>query len=114
MDMTESSIFPWSTRRLASATLACLVALVPALPAAAALPPEYQRLAELEAILQSPDVSSRLMEAPIDAIERVGEDVYSVRAAECTLEVRIVDDPSAEPMPGPREFLLEVGDAVCE
>ena len=112
--MTKGLISPALARRLAGTTLACLMALLPALPAAAALPPEYQRLAELEAILQSPDVSSRLMEAPIDAIERVGEDIYSVRAGECALEVRIVDDPSAEPMPGPRAFLLEVGDAVCE
>jgi hypothetical protein len=109
-----SSRFSGSATRLAGTTLACLVALLPALPAAAALPPQYQRLAELSEIMNNPDVSSRLMDAPIDAIERIGEDIYSVRAGECTLEVRIVDDPSAEPMPGPREFLLEVGDAVCE
>jgi len=37
-----------------------------------------------------------------------------VRANACTLEVFIVDDASAEQMPGPRKFKLQIGKLVCK
>jgi hypothetical protein len=99
---------------------ALIVAGISALPivtAEAALPPYYQRAAELDAIVHSSDVEASLMEAPIDTIERTGEDVYRVTGGSCTLEVRIVDDASVDHPDGwvgPREFVLEVGDVSCE
>jgi hypothetical protein len=75
------------------------------LPALAALPPQYQRRAELTAVL---DVATDTLGIGniIDAIERTEPDVYSVRAGTCTLTVRIVDTPKKrEPgWVGPREF----------
>lgn len=96
-----------------AATAIILVSLGATLSAQAALPPYFARQAELQSILASGEVQERLQDQEIDAIERVGADLYQVRAGECLLEVRIVDDPSAEPIPGPRAFLLEVGEAVC-
>lgn len=87
--------------------------LTVALPATAALPPQYQRAAELQAIIASPEVAQKLRSRPIDAIERVSPDLYRVRADQCRVDVRITNDPAAPPMPGPRRFLLVVGDAIC-
>ena len=83
--------------------------------ASAALPPYWQRKAEIDAIADSSDVARRLeRHGPIDVIEHVGKDHYRVRADTCTLDVFIVDDTSAEPTPGPRKFKLQVGKLVCK
>ena len=83
--------------------------------ASAALPPYWQRKAEIDAIADSSDVARRLEDhGPIDAIEHVGNDHYQVRAGTCALEVFIVDDSSAEQMPGPRKFKLQIGKLVCK
>ncbi|QND67193.1 hypothetical protein HB777_26890 [Mesorhizobium loti] len=82
--------------------------------AAAALPPYWQRQAEIRAIADSADLAGKLESRPIDAIEHMGTDRYRVGAGGCTLDVLIVDDTSAEPMPGPRKFKLQIGKLVCK
>lgn len=84
----------------------CLtMSLLTALPALAALPPHYQRQAELAAVLE---VATEVMgiDLPIDTIEWSEPDVYSVDSGACTLTVRIVDRPKLrEPgWVGTREF----------
>ncbi len=82
--------------------------------ASAALPPYWQRKAEIDAITDSGDVARRLENhGPIDVIEHIGNDHYRVGGG-CTLDVFIVDDASAEPMPGPRKFKLQIGKLVCK
>jgi hypothetical protein len=95
---------------------ALLLPLLPLGDAAAALPPYWQRLRELEAILRSMDVADRLQESPIVSVTVTGIDVYEVRTESCTLIVNIVDRPLApgeEPMVGPRQFQLEIGEPEC-
>jgi hypothetical protein len=83
--------------------------------ASPALPPYWQRKAEIDAITDSGDVARRLENhGPIDTIAHVGDDHYQVGAGGCTLDVFIVDDASAEPMPGPRKFKLQMGELVCK
>jgi len=83
--------------------------------ASAALPPYWQRKAEIDAITDSGDVARRLENhGPIDMIAHVGDDHYQVGAGGCTLEVFVVDDTSGEQMPGPRKFKLQIGKLVCK
>ena len=83
--------------------------------ASAALPPYWQRKAEIDAITDSSDVARRLENhGPIDMIAHVGDDHYQVGAGGCTLEVFVVDDTSGEQMPGPRKFKLQMGKLVCK
>lgn len=84
----------------------CLTLVLAAtLPALAALPPHYQRQAELTAVL---NIATEVLGIGqlIDGIELSEPDVYSVRSGPCTLTVRIVDTPKKrEPgWVGPREF----------
>ena len=83
------------------------------LPAAAALPPYYQRQAEMERILNDGAVEAALKSAPIDAIERTGEDEYRVYGGTCAVMVLIKGLPLPDGMVGPRRFELEVGAADC-
>ena len=53
----------------------------------------YQRLAELRAVLALPDVASLGRVTPIERIEHAGPDLYRVTAGRCRLDVRIVDLP---------------------
>lgn len=88
--------------------------LVTTLPALAALPPQYQRRAELTAVL---DVATETLGIGkiIDAIEYVGPDAYSVRSGTCALTVRIVDAPKelAPGRVGPREFTAVPDPLAC-
>jgi hypothetical protein len=84
----------------------CLtLVLATTLPAMAALPPQYQRRAELTAVLNVATETFGIGHI-IDAIERTGPDVYAVRSGTCTLTVRIVNAPKehAPGWVGPREF----------
>jgi len=86
-----------------------------ALPAGAALPPNYQRLAELRAVLDRPEIaSSRGMMQPIDRIEYAGPDLYRVTAGRCRMDVRIVDLPTPRGMVGGRRFEARAGPPTCE
>ncbi|MGF1627327.1 MAG: hypothetical protein ACFCVH_20795 [Alphaproteobacteria bacterium] len=103
--------------RLAALPIVALMGLQAALPAEAALPPEYQRVREFEAILNSDAVLSSLRYEPIEMIRRVAPDLYEVHAGLCWLEVRIASDPAFDPEPGwvgPRQFVLDVGEPMCE
>jgi len=105
--------FRFSKRRLAAAGAAVL--LMPA-AAQAALPPFWQRLREIQAILDSNDLDQKLQGRPIDWIDRPGDDLYRIQAGSCTLDIRIVDDPassSGPAMPGPRRFHIETGTPAC-
>ena len=83
--------------------------------ALAALPPYWQSAREISTIVNDPRVHDALKyEEPIVSITTGGDDVYEVKTARCTLLVTIVDIPQAEPMPGPRHFDLEVGEADCQ
>ncbi len=84
--------------------------------ASAALPPYWQRTRELQAILESGEIARKLNNRPIDTIERIGIDLYRVRADGCSLEIEIVTDPSGKPpgWVGPRPFHLKIGEPVCQ
>jgi hypothetical protein len=104
------------SHRIAAAGAAVLLLLGAAAEARAALPPYWQRLRELQAILDSNDLAQKLRDAPIDRIERPGEDLYRIQAGPCTLDIRIVDNPADSPqpaMPGPRRFHIEAGEPAC-
>ena len=112
--MTSSP--PGPRHRLAAAGTAVLLLLGAAAEARATLPPYWQRLREIQAILDSNDLAQKLRDTPIDRIERAGENLYRIQAGPCTLDIRIVDDPTGgtQPaMPGPRRFHIETGEAAC-
>jgi hypothetical protein len=85
-------------------------------PVLAALPPQYQRQAELRAIIDSAEVVDAFGFDGITAIEYVEPDLYRVRGGSCALDVRIVDLPDTHGpgWVGPRAFGIEVGAAICE
>jgi hypothetical protein len=65
--------------------------------ASAALPPYWQRKAEIDAITDSGDVARRLENhGPIDMIAHVGDDHYQVGAGGCTLEVFVAQVQAAD------------------
>lgn len=96
-------------RRIALAGAAATLLLTTA--ASAALPPYWQRVHEIQAILDDGDVGRALREAPIDRIERTAEDRYQVQAGPCTLEIRIIGESRSDP--GPRKFHLQLGEPAC-
>ncbi len=91
-------------------------AALTALPALAALPPQYQRQKELQAIIADAAVVDAFGFDGIGAVEFVAPDLYRVTGGNCTLEVKIIDVPNShgEGWAGPREFALEVGEPVCK
>ena len=93
----------------------CLVlALGAAAPAAAALPPHYQRAAELQAVVAAPGVAAAFgIEAPIQRVEYVKPDLYRVSAGRCHLDVAIVDLPTPKDVSGGRRFAARPGKKVC-
>lgn len=93
---------------------AALVAAT-SLPALAALPPQYQRQRELQAILADNEVANAFGVEGISAVEYVEPDLYRVTGGACSLEVKIVDLPNThgDGWAGPREFALELGEPVC-
>lgn len=79
----------------------------------AALPPNYQRIAELQAILASPAVVETFkVDQPIDRIEFVKADLYRVTGGACHVDVAIVDKPG-EKRPGPRQFTVKIVAKAC-
>ncbi len=80
-------------------------------PAMAALPPYYQRIKEITAIIEHGGVNTALNEEPIDAVTYMSEDVYHVRGGKCRVVVRLNDIPRN--MPGPRAFSIHVGKPIC-
>jgi hypothetical protein len=91
-------------------------AAMTALPALAALPPQYQRQKELQAIIADAAVVDAFGFEGIGAVEFVEPDLYRVTGGNCTLEAKIVDVPNShgEGWAGPREFAVQVGAPVCK
>lgn len=89
--------------------------LVASSTALAALPPQYQRQAELLAIIGDSAVVDTFEMQGIDAVEYIDTDLFEVRGGGCTLEVRIIDTPGehAPGWVGPREFSVELGQLNC-
>lgn len=97
-------------RMVVPAVLAASVVL----PVQAALPPQYQRLAELKAILDYPGIPGALRGRPIDRVEYVAPDRYRVTAGSCALDVAIVSRPSPPGLVGPRQFDVAPGATTCQ
>src|SRR5688572_18017278 len=89
-------------------------AALASVPAQAALPPQYQRLAELRAVLAHPGVTGAFGVAdPIDRVEYVRPDLYRVTGGRCQLDVRIIGLPMPRGMVGGRRFEARPGRRVC-
>ncbi|HEX8062588.1 MAG TPA: hypothetical protein VF535_05180 [Allosphingosinicella sp.] len=84
-----------------------------AIPAQAALPPQYQRAAELEAVVADAGVANAFGGAPIQRVEFVRTDLYRVSAGACRLDVAIVDLPARPGVVGPRRFAVKAGRKLC-
>ena len=82
--------------------------------AMAALPPQYQRLAELRAILDDSKVVGAFAGRPIDKIERIADDLYRLTAGTCTMDVAIKDNPSRVNVVGPRSFFIDPAQMACK
>ncbi|SEP61749.1 hypothetical protein SAMN05428969_0149 [Devosia sp. YR412] len=84
--------------------------------ALAALPPQYQRQAELLAIIGDEGVVEAFGFGGIEGVELNGVDHYIVRGGDCMLDVMIEDLPNQHEAgwAGPREFKLVLGTLVCE
>lgn len=99
--------------RIISGVIALGAAILAATPAAAALPPNYQRLAELRAVLNLPAVGDAFGLEPIERIEYAARDLYRVSAGRCHIDVRIVDLPTPRNVVGARRFAARAGRVVC-
>ncbi len=86
------------------------------LPASAALPPYWQRVEEMERIMNDARVQEGLRGRMINSIEYIGEDLYRVKTDECTMEVGIIPDGKKQPegWVGPRQFDLSPRAPVCK
>lgn len=95
---------------LAAAAVAAL-----ALPAAAALPPQWQRVAELKAILDNGDLVEAFagQRRMIDRVEYVRPDLYRVVGGECFAYVTIAEKPLPGGMVGARQFDVVPGKIDC-
>jgi len=88
-------------------------AIAAAAPAGAALPPNYQRLAELRAVLNHQGITAAFGGTPIERVEFVRTDLYRVSAGRCRVDARIVDLPVPRGVVGGRRFEVRVGQRVC-
>lgn len=80
----------------------------------AALAPNYQRLAEFQAILANPKVIAAFpVSQPIEKVEYVQNDIYRITAGACHIDVKIVSLPNKTGMVGPRQFAVEAGKPIC-
>ena len=99
--------------RLKRIFFAGAVALASGSHASAALAPNNQRVAELQAILDDSAVVDALKVQPIDRVEFIKADLYRVTAGVCHVDVAIVDMPVEEGLVGPRQFKIEIVDRTC-
>lgn len=82
----------------------------------AALPPQYQRLEELKAVLEHGAVVETFTSRGylMDGIEFIESDIYRVTGGNCVLLARIVDLPRSDAlMVGPRQFEVQVESVNC-
>ncbi|MBV9860497.1 MAG: hypothetical protein JO038_10410 [Alphaproteobacteria bacterium] len=93
---------------------ALILCLSAAVSASAALPPQYERLAELRAILNDPTIVDLFdITHPIDKIELMAPDLYRVSGGGCHVDVSVKDAAKPEPIPGPRSFVLLATALIC-
>ncbi len=97
--------------------VALTIPLAASASAYAVLAPNYQRLAELKAILNEPAVVSAFdVYHPIERVEFVQQDLYRVTAGSCHLDVAITNKPAdsnGAPRVGPRQFVVKAGKRTC-
>ncbi len=79
--------------------------------AQAALPPYWQSVKEIEAIVNDPAVAHALEPNMIDRIETLSPDHFRVGAGRCHADVRIDTIPRGNP--GPRQFRVILTDHRC-
>lgn len=84
-----------------------------AVPAAAALAPNYQRQAELRAVVAHPGITRAFGSDPIDRVEYLRPDLYRVSAGRCRLDAAIVGLPMPRGVAGARRFDVRPGPLVC-
>jgi hypothetical protein len=93
-----------------------IAAIMMASPALGALPPGYQRAAELKAAIDAAaDVLSQSGQT-ITGIRFLDTDRYEVLSEQCTVFVDIVDEPQATDAPmmvGPRQFKAVAQEPSC-
>lgn len=82
-------------------------------PARAALPPQYQRLAEMQAVLENDRVADALGGALVSRVEYIRRDLYRVTAGSCHIDVAIVGLRTPRDFAGPRRFEARAGKKVC-
>ena len=88
-------------------------AVLAAVPVAAALAPNYQRQAELRAVIAHPGVTRAFGSDPIDRVEYLRADLYRVSAGRCRLDAAIVELPTPRDVVGARRFDVSPGPLVC-
>ena len=92
--------------------LAASLLMVAATAASAALPPEYQRLVELRAVLDA--IQPLVGEfGEVTAVEFIAFDLYEVRSDRCRVAAHIVDVALEAGFVGPRQFTVTIGKIVC-
>lgn len=95
----------------------CLISLsaaaLAAVAAEAALAPNYQRQAELRAVIAHPGVTRAFGADPIDRVEYLRPDLYRVSAGRCRLDAAIVGLPMPRGVVGARRFDVRPGALVC-
>ena len=94
-------------------SLIALFVFLAAAPASAALAPNYQRQAELRAVIAHPGVTRAFGSDPIDRVEFVRSDLYRVSSGRCRLDAAIVGLPMPSDVSGPRRFDVRPGPLVC-
>lgn len=88
--------------------LAGLALVLAPISAQAALPPQWQRAAELEAVIQA---ATEALDAPIESITLTWDQTYQVTHDECHVEVQVTY--LLQDMPGPQKFEVKAGEKVC-
>jgi hypothetical protein len=91
----------------AMALLACA-----AVPAAAMVPPHFQRLNDLRAVTSLPALATALG-VPIDRIEAVAPGLYRVTAGRCHVDVRMVVIPGTDTGLSPPRTEPRAGRRIC-
>jgi len=84
-----------------------------AAPAAAMVPPVFQRLGELRAVIGLPSLAT-IVGAPIDRIELVAPRLYRVTAGRCHVDVRMVEAPGGRRGLTPPRLEPSAGPRLCE
>jgi len=87
-----------------------------ALPAAAAVPPDAQRLRELRTVIDHPEVAAffRSHGQLVTRIELVRSGLYRVSSAGCRIDLAVVTTPLPPGMVGSPAFEIRAGERSCQ